>query len=75
MRVHGTMAHTPNAELKLGDRVRIPGESLEGTVTDVHPHAITVKVVIDGETVHKKYAHESLVREPTMDEASKFVDH
>ena len=65
----------PSAELKLGDHVRIPAENVVGTVTDVKPHVVTVKVTIDGVTEHRKYAHESLVREPTMDEASHYVDH
>jgi hypothetical protein len=65
----------PRAELKLGDHVRIPADDVVGTVTDVHPHDVTVKVTIDGETVHRKYAYESVVREPTMEEASHYIDH
>ncbi|MGD1066969.1 MAG: hypothetical protein ABR975_09150 [Vulcanimicrobiaceae bacterium] len=65
----------PRAELKLGDHVRIPAENVVGTVTDVHPHEVTVKVTIDGETAHRKYAYESVERVGTMDEVSKYIDH
>ena len=62
----------PDAELKLGDRVRIPGEELEGRVVGVHPHTIEVEVLIDGRNERRHYAHESLERIPTLDEASKY---
>jgi preprotein translocase subunit YajC len=61
-----------HAELKIGDKVTILGEGLRGTVTAVHPHEITVKLE-SGE--HRKFAHESLHREPTLDEVSDYVDH
>jgi len=61
-----------HALLKPGDRVTIPGEGLGGTVTAVHPHEITVKLE-SGE--HRNFAHESIVREATLDEASDFIDH
>lgn len=67
--------NVPEAELKLGDHVRIPGEGLEGRVTGVHPHTIEVEVLVDGRNERRHYAHESLERIPTLDEASKFVDH
>ena len=65
---------TPAAELKLGDHVRIPGEGLEGRVVGVHPHNVEVAVLVDGGEQRRHYAHESLERIPTLDEASKFVD-
>lgn len=67
--------HNPSAELKLGDRVRIPGEELEGRVVGVHPHAIEVEVLVDGKNERRHYAHESIERVPTLDETSKYYDH
>lgn len=61
-----------HAMLKVGDRVTIPGEDLRGTVAAVHPHEAVVKLE-SGE--HRKFALESLHREPTFDETSDFVDH
>jgi preprotein translocase subunit YajC len=61
-----------HALLKTGDRVSIPGEALHGVVTEVHPHEVVVKLN-SGE--HRRFAHESLHREPTFDETSGFVDH
>jgi preprotein translocase subunit YajC len=61
-----------HAELKIGDKVAIPGEELRGTITDVHPHEATVKLE-SGE--RRKFALESLHREPTLDEISDYVDH
>jgi len=67
--------NVPWAELKIGDRVRIPGEDREGRVVGVHPHAIEVEVLVDGKNERKQYAHESLERIPTLDEASNYYDH
>jgi hypothetical protein len=67
--------NVPWAELKLGDHVRIPGESLEGRVVGVHPHNVEVEVRIDGENQRRHFAYESVERIPTMDEASRYVDH
>lgn len=50
----------------------IPGEDLRGTVASVHPHEVVVKLE-SGE--HRKFALESVHREPTFDETSDFVDH
>lgn len=61
-----------HAMLKPGDRVTIPGEDLRGAVTAVHPHEAVVKLE-SGE--HRKFALESLHREPTFEESSNFVDH
>lgn len=61
-----------HAELKAGDKVSIPGEGLQGVVSEVHPHEATVKLE-SGE--HRKFSLESLHREPTLDEISNFVDH
>jgi hypothetical protein len=61
-----------HALLKLGDHVSIPGEGLRGIVTQVHPHEVEVKLE-SGE--HRRFAHESLHREPTFEETSDFVDH
>lgn len=67
--------NVPRAELKLGDRVRVPAENLEGRVVGVHPHKIEVEVLVDGKNERRHYAHESIVRVPTLDEASNYVDH
>ena len=67
--------NVPGAELKIGDQVRIPGEELEGRVVGVHPHSVEVEVLVDGQNERRHYAHESLERIPTLDEASNFVDH
>lgn len=61
-----------HATFKVGDHVSIPGEGLQGTVADVHPHEVVVKLE-SGE--HRKFALESVHRESTMGEVSDFVDH
>jgi preprotein translocase subunit YajC len=61
-----------HALLKLGDHVTIPGEGLKGTVTAVHPHEAIVKLE-SGE--HRRFALESIQRDPTFKEISDFVDH
>jgi preprotein translocase subunit YajC len=61
-----------HAELKIGDKVTIPGENLRGTVSAVHPHEVVVKLE-SGD--HRKFSHESIEREATLDELSNFVDH
>ena len=71
-----TMGHSqPHAELKHGDHVEIPGDGLTGTVVAAHPHNVEVRVLIDGGEQHRHYAYEAVRRLPTLDEASKFVDH
>jgi hypothetical protein len=66
---------TPQAELKLGDHVRIPGEDREGRVVGVHPHKVEVEVLVDGQSKRRHYSHEAVERIPTLNEASKYVDH
>jgi len=61
--------------LKVGDRVFIDGTKEEGTVTEVHPHEIVVRVKTVQGHENRKYAHADLRRDPTMEEASGFVDH
>ena len=61
--------------LKVGDRVRIDASAEEGTVREVHPHEILVRVKVSGGHEDRKYAHEDLRLEPTLSEVSKFVDH
>jgi hypothetical protein len=61
--------------LKVGDRVYIDGTHEEGTVKAVHPHEILVRVEVPGGHEDRKYAHEDLRLDPTMSEASKFIDH
>lgn len=61
-----------HAELKPGDRVTMPGEGLAGIVKEVHPHDVVVKLE-SGE--HRRFALESVHRQPTMGEISDFIDH
>ena len=61
--------------LKAGDRVYIDATTEEGTVKEVHPHEILVRVKVPGGHEERKYAHEDLRLDPTMNEASKFIDH
>ena len=61
--------------LKPGDRVYIDGTREEGTVKEVHPHEILVRVKVAGGHEDRKYAHEDLRLDPTMKEASEFYDH
>jgi hypothetical protein len=61
--------------LKAGDRVFIDGTREEGTVKEVHPHEILVRVKTPDGHQDKKFAHEDLRLDPTMNEASGFVDH
>jgi hypothetical protein len=61
--------------LKIGDKVFIDGTREEGTVKDVGRHEILVRVKVAGGHEDRKYAHEDLRLDPTLDEASGFVDH
>jgi hypothetical protein len=61
--------------LKAGDRVYIDGTKEEGTVKAVHPHEILVRVEVPGGHEERKFALEDLRLDPTMKEASKFIDH
>jgi len=61
--------------LKVGDKVYIDGTREEGTVKEVHPHEILVRVVVPGGHEDRKYAHEDLRLDPTIDEVSKYRDH
>jgi hypothetical protein len=61
--------------LKAGDRVFIDGTKEEGTVKHVHPHEIVVRVATPHGHEDRKYAHEDLRLDPTMNEATGFIDH
>jgi len=61
--------------LKIGDHVYIDGTHEEGTVHEVHPHEIVVRVKVAGGHEERKYAHEDLRLDPTLNEASRFIDH
>jgi len=61
--------------LKVGDRVYIDGTKEEGTVKEVHPHEIVVRVKTVQGHEERKFAHEELRLDPTMDEVSHFIDH
>jgi hypothetical protein len=61
--------------MKVGDRVYIDGSKEEGTVREVHPHVIVVRVEVAGGHENRKYNKEDLRLDPTMDEASDFIDH
>jgi hypothetical protein len=64
----------PNV-LKAGDRVYIDGTEEEGTVKEVQRHEVVVRVKVPAGHEDRKYAHEDLRLDPTMSEASKFIDH
>lgn len=61
--------------LKAGDRVYIDGTKEEGVVKAVHPHEVLVRVVVGSGHEERTYAHEDLRLDPTMKEASKYIDH
>ncbi len=61
--------------LKSGDRVIIDGGPLVGTVKDVHPHEAIVEIDVGTGREARRFALESLRRDPTMSEASEFRDH
>ncbi len=61
--------------LKAGDHVYIDGTREEGTVKTVHPHEVVVRVKISGGHEDKTFAHEDLRLDPTMKEATGFIDH
>jgi hypothetical protein len=61
--------------LKAGDKVYIDGTKEEGTVKEVHPHEVLVRVKTPQGHEERKYANEALRLDPTMDEASGYVDH
>jgi hypothetical protein len=61
--------------LKVGDKVYIDGTQEQGTVKEVHPHEILVRIEVSGGHEDRKYPHESLRLDPTMNEASHFIDH
>jgi hypothetical protein len=63
------------AVLKPGDHVYIDGTREEGTVREVHPHEILVRVQVAGGHEDRKYTYEDLRLDPTMKEASHFYDH
>jgi hypothetical protein len=44
-------------------------------VKEVTPHEVVVRIAVDGGHEERRYAYESLRLDPTMDEASGFIDH
>jgi hypothetical protein len=61
--------------LKVGDRVWVDATNEEGTVKEVHPHKIVVRVATATGHEERGYAVEDLRLDPTMSEASNFIDH
>jgi hypothetical protein len=61
--------------LKIGDKVYIDGTNEEGTVKEVHPHEVLVRVKTADGHEDRKFANEALRRDPTMNEASNYIDH
>lgn len=60
--------------LKAGDRVFIDGSNEEGTVKEVHPHEVVVRVKTTQGHEERKYTYEDLRLDPTMNEVSDYVD-
>jgi hypothetical protein len=61
--------------LKAGDRVFIDKTSEEGTVKEVHPHEVVVRVKTLQGHEERRYTYEDLRLDPTMNEVSDYVDH
>ena len=61
--------------LKAGDRVFIDGTNEEGTVKEVHPHDVVVRIKTTQGHEERRYSYEDLRLDATMDEASGYVDH
>jgi hypothetical protein len=61
--------------LNVGDRVYLDGSDVEGTVKEVHPHEALVRFAVPGGHEIRKYSYERLRLDPTMKEASHFIDH
>jgi bifunctional DNA-binding transcriptional regulator/antitoxin component of YhaV-PrlF toxin-antitoxin module len=61
--------------LKPGDKVYIDGTHEEGVVKEVHPHEVLVRVKTVQGHEDRKYANEALRIDPTMNEASGYIDH
>ncbi|MGA8796789.1 MAG: hypothetical protein WB526_06955 [Candidatus Cybelea sp.] len=61
--------------LKAGDKVYIDGTKEEGIVKEVHPREVVVRVATPQGHETRKYTYEDLRLDPTMDEASGFIDH
>jgi len=61
--------------LKAGDRVFVDATKEEGTVKEVHPHQVIVRIVTPTGHEERRYAVEDLRLDPTMDEISNFRDH
>ncbi|HEY1428291.1 MAG TPA: hypothetical protein VGF18_01880 [Candidatus Tumulicola sp.] len=61
--------------LRAGDKVYIDGTHEEGVVKAVHPHEVIVRVKTTQGHEDRKYANEALRLDPTMNEASDFIDH
>jgi hypothetical protein len=68
-------ARKEQAMLKAGDKVFIDATKEEGTVKEVHPRDVIVRVQTAEGPENRKYAYEDLRLDPTMKEASGFVDH
>jgi hypothetical protein len=61
--------------LKAGDRVFIDATKEVGTVKEVHPHEAIVRIKTTQGHEERRYAYEDLRIDPTMDEASGYIDH
>jgi hypothetical protein len=61
--------------LKVGDRVYLDGTQEQGTVKEIHPHEAVVRVQVPGGHEDRRMGLESLRLDPTMKEATGFIDH
>jgi hypothetical protein len=60
--------------LKVGDRVYLDGTQDEGTVVHVHPHEVVVRISTATGSEERRFSNESVRIDPTMDEATGFID-
>jgi hypothetical protein len=74
-RIRRPAAEQVDGMLKAGDHVYIDATNERGTVKEVHPHQILVRVQVPGGHEERKFALEDLRLDPTMSEVSDFYDH
>jgi hypothetical protein len=61
--------------LKPGDKVYINGTHEEGTVKEVHTHEVIVRLATPTGHEDRRFAYGAVRIDPTMAEATGFIDH